>query len=116
LLNFAHGSGRNVAKATELAYRERAPTRAGLPLLYLLALAIGLAVLGASVDLLGRRRAPGAKQGVVAKSVWADRAQLVACKIAETLRDAAGEAGIYLGEFIDSTGRLVRLRYADIAR
>ena len=87
-------------------------TRQGLTLPYLLALVAGLFVLGASVDLLGRRRAPGAKQGIVAKSVWADRAQINACHLAETPRDFAGDGGIYLGEYTDRDGRVMRLRYS----
>ncbi|MHB8270221.1 type IV secretory system conjugative DNA transfer family protein [Bradyrhizobium sp.] len=86
-------------------------TRSGLPLPSMLALAVGLVMLGGSLDLLGRGRATGAKRGIIAKSVWADRAQINACKIAEIPGDAEHGDAIYLGNFAEKDGP-VRLRYA----
>jgi hypothetical protein len=43
----------------------------GLPLLNLIGLALGLAGMGASADLLGRSRHAGAKTNGIANSIWA---------------------------------------------
>ena len=85
-------------------------TRQGLQMPQFLALVVGLFVLGASVDLLRRRPAPDAKQGIIAKSIWATRRHIDACGIGENQEKPEASEGIYLGNFAGKSAP-VRLRY-----
>lgn len=85
-------------------------TRQGLQMPQLLALVVGLFVLGYSADLLWRRPAPHTKPGIIAKSIWATRRHIDACGIAENEQAPEGSKGIYLGNFVGKGGPII-MRY-----
>jgi type IV secretion system protein VirD4 len=86
-------------------------TGRGLPLGNFFGFVAGLGGLGASLDLLGKPRAPAAPvKDDIAKSVWASRAHVDQDGIGENAKAAHGDGGPYLGVFAGE-GKPVRLRY-----
>jgi type IV secretion system protein VirD4 len=86
-------------------------TGRGLPLGNFFGFVAGLGGLGASLDLLGKPRAPAAPvKDDIAKSVWASRAHVDQDGIGENAKAAHGDGGPYLGVFAGGGGP-VPLRY-----